>query len=560
MKLRCCITLFFLFFNSGVYAQLFYTDWVQSTSTSFLTGEQLACDRSGNLYSVGYYRGTVDFDAGASASIFTAVDSTDGFVKKLDKAGNLKWIKSIGNKRNDGLQHIAIGDSGNVFVVGIFSDTLDFDPSIRVDMHIAKGRYSLMVLKFDSLGNYQWGRHIDGNLTSKGVGVTTDAALVVVGHYKDSADFDPGVGTFMLRDSGVFILKLSGGDGSFVTAHRLASTYLGLSTFSVDFRNNLWLAGDINGSVNMDLSGGTHLLSGTGAFLVKYAPSGKFINAQVLTPETSVTSRANIFDICTDKDDNLLLTGNFFGTVDFDAGPGAMKLNSSTGYSEAFILKLDSAGKFIWVRKTTGTLYSGVVSITVDGKSNIIVNGEYTGMVSFIEGSTPYSGSSAGLRDLFILKLHQSGSFEWMKFMGGSGDEFAGKIIVDGKGNIVQSGQFLKEIMFDPEGVFYLNTVADNGDYFIHKIKEAPLGMNDASGNLGALLVYPNPAKDVLHIRGIDGGSTVELFDVMGKLVVRQESRLTTINLDVAHLVTGVYTLKLTEKDGRGSRTKVVIE
>src|SRR5678815_2255104 len=43
----------------------------------------------------------------------------------------------------------------------------------------------------------------------------------------------------------------------------------------------------------------------------------------------------------------------FFGTVDFDPGPGVFNLTSAGG-SDIFISKLDSAGNFIWEKKIGG--------------------------------------------------------------------------------------------------------------------------------------------------------------------------------------------------------------
>ncbi|MES2477609.1 MAG: T9SS type A sorting domain-containing protein [Bacteroidota bacterium] len=74
------------------------------------------------------------------------------------------------------------------------------------------------------------------------------------------------------------------------------------------------------------------------------------------------------------------------------------------------------------------------------------------------------------------------------------------------------------------------------------------------------VMVYPNPAKEVLNIQGVEIGSSIELYDVMGKLVLQQVCDSTIIKLNVAHLTKGVYTLKITTKEGNEGSAKVMKE
>ncbi|MCC6490953.1 MAG: hypothetical protein IT364_25925, partial [Candidatus Hydrogenedentes bacterium] len=56
----------------------------------------------------------------------------------------------------------------------------------------------------------------------------------------------------------------------------------------------------------------------------------------------------------TDSDGNVYITGFFEGTVDFDPGPGTANLSSEEYARSAFILKLDPAGDFAWVKQLVG--------------------------------------------------------------------------------------------------------------------------------------------------------------------------------------------------------------
>jgi predicted outer membrane repeat protein len=74
------------------------------------------------------------------------------------------------------------------------------------------------------------------------------------------------------------------------------------------------------------------------------------------------------------------------------------------------------------------------------------------------------------------------------------------------------------------------------------------------------VMVYPNPAQEVLNIQGVEIGSSIMLYDVMGKLVLQKVCDSTITRLDIEHLTKGTYTLKIITKEGNEGSTKVMKE
>jgi hypothetical protein len=77
---------------------------------------------------------------------------------------------------------------------------------------------------------------------------------------------------------------------------------------------------------------------------------------------------------------------------------------------------------------------------------------------------------------------------------------------------------------------------------------------------LAQVLVYPNPATELLHIQGIEVGSSWALYDMSGKLLKHEEALSNNISIDVKDLAAGIYQLKITNKDGREGTAKVMKE
>src|SRR3954471_23309138 len=59
-------------------------------------GRAIDIDKDGNIYTVGFFRDTVDFDPGPSTFNLTGYGDDDIFITKLDALGNLIWAKRFG--------------------------------------------------------------------------------------------------------------------------------------------------------------------------------------------------------------------------------------------------------------------------------------------------------------------------------------------------------------------------------------------------------------------------------------------------------------------------------
>ena len=187
--------------------------WAKAVgSTNIENGYSIAVDPSGNVYTTGYFQGTLDFDPGAGIFNITSAGNYDAFIQKLDASGNFLWAKAVGSTLDDRGYSMTVDASGNVYATGVFSDTVDFDPGAGTFNLTSAGVYDVFVQKLDAAGNFIWAKAFGSNSNDQGssIAVNTSGNVYTTGYFSGTVDFDTGAGTFNLTGSyDVFVHKIN---------------------------------------------------------------------------------------------------------------------------------------------------------------------------------------------------------------------------------------------------------------------------------------------------------------------------------------------------------------
>lgn len=139
------------------------------------------------------------------------------------------------------------------------------------------------------------------------------------------------------------------------------------------------------------------------------------------------------------------------GTIDMN--PGA-QVNSLFGWSTPFIVKLDTAGNFVWA-KSFGEVNTKVNDVKVDGFGNVFTTGSMSTSF-FFNGVNQVSN---GNDDVYLLKYNSLGQEQWCKTFGSNSVNFerGNSIAIDQINNINVCGYFSGTVDFDPgPGIFSL--------------------------------------------------------------------------------------------------------
>lgn len=386
----------------------------------------------------------------------------------------LEWAKGIGSMGQEFGVAIAVDASGNSYSVGWFSGTVDFDPGVGIQNLVSAGGLDIFVLKLDASGNFQWAKRFGSAITDEGYGVAVDPTgyVYITGNFSQTVDFDPGVGVSNLTSLGnldIFILKLDF-TGNFIWAKSIGGPgYQYGESLTLDGLGAVYVTGKFNSSVDFDPGAGTFTLIGNqDAFVAKLNASGNFVWAKAMGGSLGDIGQS----VKVDGNTNVFVAGEFGSSVDFDPGPSTFTLTSH-GSKDAFVLKLDSSGNFVWAVSFGGTEFDSGQCLALDSNGDVVVTGFFYFTMDINPGVGVQNVTAAGISDSYVLKLTNAGNFVWGKSYGGVNEDTGMSVAIDGIGNIYALGHFMFVVDFDPgAGVSNLSSAGDR-DVYMQKLNSA---------------------------------------------------------------------------------------
>lgn len=318
------------------------------------------------------------------------------------------WAKNFGGSSLDEGTDICVDNMGYVYTTGFYEGSVNFDPNGSSSGALASaGQRDFYIAKHDNSGNLVWVKGIGGGSNDHGRSIVLDGLgnLYVAGDFEGLIDFDPGVG-----------LNLK------------------------------------------DVQGGSDI------FLTKYDTQGQFVWAKTFGGNGVESCR----DMIIDGNGDLIITGIFQGSADFDPNGGVVTMTSAGSY-DAFMLKLDDMGNYIWSKSIESPNSNYINQMAMDYSGNINVVGYFQGSADFDPSSGTFSLNTIGNKSIFFGKYDGQGQLIDVQMIGGSGFEEGKAIAVDLQNNVYISGDFRGVVDFDPSGSTTFLTSAGLRDVFVAK-------------------------------------------------------------------------------------------
>jgi hypothetical protein len=515
---------------------------------------KLYVDPAGNSYTTGYFTDNADFDITSGQQMATSNGFFDVFVQKTGPDGNLAWVKSFGSMSPEYGTGITADAQGNVYVTGVFDTDTDFDPGTGTHILSSNGQQDIFLVKLDAAGNFSWAGNVGGGAYDESTSVGVDGAgnIYLSGYFNDTADFNPGPGTFEMTAAGMndnFVAKFSA-SGELIWAKQYGSAeFEAALAMQVTAAGDQYITGFYNGTADFDPGAGvfemTASASSNTGFLLKLNNAGDFQLARSFAGTENVIS----YDIDLDASGNIYLAGNFAGTIDLDPGAGSTTF-TSVQYN-GFVVKLNTAADFVW-GKTIASAES-VIPYTVD-----VNTFGYVMTSGFIETNTDFDPDPVDVFELALSSGNAMGAF--ISILDGNGDfvnalEFGGCNFADYHGaytdadnNIYVAGAFETTVDLNPASLVTQTVAAmDFRDNYLLKLESIVFVSIPETEKEAGLSLFPNPAGNVtvLQVNSALIGETYNIYDHTGRIATtgRIESEVTS--LDVSTLSKGLYVLHL---------------
>ncbi len=203
-------------------------------------GASIVTDNAGNVYSTGKFAGTVDFDPGPGTNNLVYTGTANIYISRLNNAGNFTGARQLGGNSDSEGTGISIGSNGSVYITGIFSGKVDFDPGSLVYELSSTGSSDAFVAKLNLIGNLDWAVRMGGTGNARSNAIITDdmGSVYTCGHFDQTVDFDFTPVNYSLSSNGandLFIHKIISCIGSIptqITASACAAYTLNAQTYT----------------------------------------------------------------------------------------------------------------------------------------------------------------------------------------------------------------------------------------------------------------------------------------------------------------------------------------
>lgn len=362
-------------------------DYTHVYSSSNGAGGGIVSDSDGNIYTSGYFYGTHDFDFGSGTDEKTPGGTYSAFLTKTDSSGNYVWTKVFQGSGNSLGFQLSADSLGNIYWVGSFTDTVDFDPSSGTENKTSRGIRDFYIVKLNSSGDFIW---------VKTLGTTSDDIWPI-------SDID--------AEGNIYL-----------------TNYFGNDTLSLDGTTDTLSSSNVVG------------------YIVKYDADGNYDWSK----NFGETGSYSFEGVTVDRNSGYFyLAGYFSNTFDFDFGSGTTEKTPVGGF-DSFLAKYDLDGDLVWVKTFGGSSSEYARGVTASS-DDVYIFGSFTSIdADFDPSEAEDIYASEGSTDLFVSKYSNEGVYQWTRTVGGTSQDEASWGVTNHKGDVYIGGSFIETVDLDP--------------------------------------------------------------------------------------------------------------
>jgi hypothetical protein len=514
-------------------------------------GQSIITDAAGDVYTVGAFNGTINFNPGPGVNTLTSKGAGDTYVAKYSAQGQLLWLQQFyGSDPNWDVvsgDYLKVDGAGNLYVTGYFFGSATIGSFSFTQSTSARdyNHYDGFIAKLDNNGTVQWADHV----TTTQLVSLNDLAVAANGTIFVSGAF---VGTATL---GTITLTSAGGRDGLVAKFNSAGTVVWARSLggsgddyafgmSLDASGNLYSCGFFSGTTHFGSLSLTSV-STTSGFVAKLNSSGTFVWVRQLG--TNLLNNATSVQV--DAAGHVYVVGG---------------LNFPDNISDAqdfYLASYTTGGTLQWTDQFNDTGHDcGSEAVAIDNAGGVYLTAFFAGTVNF--GSTAVT--STGTHNVAMAKFSSTGAVAWVRQLSGTGDDYGYDLAVDPSLNIYTTGSFTNQADFEPGPDTCTLTSHNNpdnpaltDDAFLWQLTQpgpmsytAPAGSGSASYDLRLHEGY---------VQLVDAASNTVLLskaqvDTTAVTIKAANGVNTTLTIDYSG---GAYSIPVTFTGGTGTNTLV---
>lgn len=419
-------------------------DWIAPIQEGEARGTAVVTDAQRNVYVCGNMNAVADFDPGPD----TAWSQTDGangdnFLVKYTAAGEHVWHITTGGSGGDIPKGLALTPDGGLIMVGRFDGAVDWDNGPDTIWMRSAGNVDGYIARFDTSGAFRWAVPVGGVGHDEVYGVAVDENGFIYVTGQMSSTVD-----------------FDNGPGTATLIHQ-GGVWDGYCAKYDPAGALVWVRGIQGAGLQWgrDLAYSRGHVYVTGSFNgasdadgVPLISSGG-MDAFVCTFDTlgNVVQAYGLGGpgndlgeaICADAG-HLCFTGTIEGTADVDPGPGVLPLTAGNEGGTLYVVKLDTTGQAEWAHALQGNNhFDGVSDVAVDDEGYVSLTGAYGEVQDFDPGPGEAYLPMTVANDLFVVRYRPDGSFSWVRGVATGGVfDTANALATDSEGSVIMTGTY----------------------------------------------------------------------------------------------------------------------
>lgn len=335
-----------------------------------------------------------------------------------------RWAKRFGDLAEQAAAGVVVLPDDDLVVLTNGAGTIDFG---RAQIKTS-GVSDVLVTRFDPGGAERWTQVLSGPGADYGNTIALDPKgnVLVAGSFEGSVTF-AGEPLVSAGDRDIFVAKLSP-DGDLLWARTFGDLQVQAAYgVGADGEGNVLVTGCFAGDLTV---GATLVQSPTSndVFVMKLDEDGepRWVYATGAASTLECGAR-----IAADASGNVLVAGNFQGTVTFE------QTHATLGVDDVFLAKLDPEGLPLWSRRYGAGGDDFVSGLTITPAGYVVLAGAYQSIVDFGGG---ISLTAIATYDPFVASIQSDGTTAWATGLGGDDIGLLTGVALDPESNILVSG------------------------------------------------------------------------------------------------------------------------